>query len=97
MNSRCLALVGLGVLLASITVPLAKNSKKTIKVLSLPGKEWSLLIDLPKFKILERETLADESETRILAINRKTDVIVSVYLERDPEFSSKVECRDCRC
>jgi hypothetical protein len=72
----------------------ADKQSKSITRLSFPGKGWSLLIDLPEFKILEKETRRDKSETMILASNRKTDLVVSVFLESDPEFTSKEQCKD---
>lgn len=70
-----------------------KRSKQT-QSLSLDEADWSLEIDLPRFKIEERATRPDGSGTMLRGASRKTEMIASVFLERNPELSSKEECKE---
>ena len=83
-------------LIGSLSVPIAGQStgSEDTASLSLEGKTWSLLVDLPKFKIEERKTRPDGSGTMIRGASRKTDVVVSVFLERAPNLQSMEECKE---
>ena len=82
--------------MCTVSTLMAEKAERTkhTKNLSLDGKGWSILIELPKFKIIDRWTRSDGSGRSIMAFSRKTGVVVSVYLERNPEFESMEECRD---
>ena len=92
------ARVGLLLLLVgapSSTASAGKEKRnKNVESLSLEGATWSLQIDLPRFKIDERATRPDGSGTMIRGGSRKTDVIVSVFLERASDLHSTEECKE---
>lgn len=61
--------------------------------LSLPGKNWSLLLDLPGFRLEKEATRPDGSGIMLSASNPQTGVLVSVFLERRPDLGSTDACK----
>lgn len=94
---RRIARVGLLLLIVGVLTSstFAKKEKrnKNVESLSLEGTTWSLQIDLPRFKIDEQATRPDGSGTMIRGTSRKTDVTVSVFLERAADLHSTEECK----
>jgi hypothetical protein len=62
--------------------------------LRLPDKSWTLLIDLPGFVLDEQWPGRTGTRRMIRAHDPDTGVIVSAFLERNPELASKEQCRD---
>lgn len=61
--------------------------------LAIPGKNWSLLVDLAGFKLEKEVTLPDASATMVYASNGSTHLVVSVYLESRPDLDSTDACK----
>ena len=62
--------------------------------LQLPDKWWALVIDLPGFVLDEQWPGRNGTRRMIRAHDPETRVIVSAFLERNPELASKEQCRD---
>ena len=67
-------------LLAAALAEEQKGNSDTVK-LSLPGKSWSLVLDLPGFSVEKNEVEAD-GRRYMLATNSATGVVISTYLEK---------------
>jgi len=67
-------------LLAAALAEEQKSNSDTVK-LSLPGKSWSLVLDLPGFSVEKNEVEAD-GRRYMLAANSATGVVISTYLEK---------------
>jgi hypothetical protein len=61
--------------------------------LSLPGKNWSLVVDLPGFTLQKEAARTDGSGTMMMAENLNTDVIISITLESKPDIRSTEACK----
>lgn len=73
----------------------ARGEKGSTQSLSLEGAGWSLLIDLPRFRVDAKETRPDGSGTMIRGSSRKTGLVVSAFLERVPaSFGSASDCKE---
>ena len=62
--------------------------------LQLPDKPWALMIDLPGFVLDEQWPGRNGTRRMIRVHDPETRVIVSAFLERNPELASKEQCRD---
>jgi tetratricopeptide (TPR) repeat protein len=62
--------------------------------LALPGKSWSLLIDLPNFEQDRIETRPDGKGVMIQASHRDYGVVASVFLESRPDLDSTEACKE---
>ena len=62
--------------------------------LQLPDKPWALVIDLPGFVLDEQWPGRNGTRRMVRAHDPETHVIVSAFLERNPELGSKEQCRD---
>jgi hypothetical protein len=62
--------------------------------LQLPDKPWTLVIDLPGFVLDEQWPGRNGTRRMIRAHDPESRVIVSAFLERNPELASKEQCRD---
>jgi hypothetical protein len=62
--------------------------------LQLPDKAWALVIDLPGFVLDEQWPGRNGTRRMIRVHDPDTRVIVSAFLERNPELASKEQCRD---
>jgi hypothetical protein len=62
--------------------------------LQLPDKPWALVIDLPGFVLDEQWPGRNGTRRMIRAHDPDTSVIVSAFLERNPELTAKEQCRD---
>lgn len=62
--------------------------------LQLPDKPWALTIDLPGFVLDEQWPGRNGTRRMIRVHDTETQVIVSAFLERNPELASKEACRD---
>jgi hypothetical protein len=60
---------------------------------TLPGKAWSLVLDLPGFKRESEETRPDGSGAMMMASNEGTGLIVSAFIEREKKRTTTEECR----
>ena len=61
--------------------------------LTLPGKEWSLILDLPGFEREEKETRPDDLGVVKQMVNDKTGLVVTAFIEASP---SPTRCRPAR-
>jgi hypothetical protein len=62
--------------------------------LQFSDKSWALLIDLPGFVLDEQWPGRNATRRMIRVHDAETRVIVSAFLERNPELASKEQCRD---
>ena len=62
--------------------------------LQLPDKPWALVIDLPGFVLDEQWPGRNGTRRMVRAHDPDTHVIVSAFLERNPDLASKEQCRD---
>jgi len=85
-----LAPLALALALAEVASPAHAGGTQQ---LSLPGKDWSLLIDLAGFQIKKSVTRPDGSGAMLEASNRQSRVIVSIFLERRPDLDSSEACK----
>jgi hypothetical protein len=67
-------------LLAAALGEVPESSLNSVK-LSLPGKTWSLVLDLPGFSVEKNELEAD-GRRYLLATNSASGVVISTYLEK---------------
>lgn len=62
--------------------------------LSLPDVSWALEADAPGFVVEQREMAPTGEAVRIFAKDKKTDVLVSIFLEKVPDrIKTPQECR----
>jgi len=86
----------LSLMLVTLSIGAAadKSGRKAgTQALSLAGKTWSLLVDLPGFKRDDEGTRPDGSGTMIQASNKKTNLVASVFLESRSDLGSTEECK----
>jgi len=76
--------------------PLAKEPKEPHKefTLTLPGKEWSLILDLPGFEREEKKTRPDDLGVVKQMVNDKTGFVVSAFIEANPESDTAQACKE---
>jgi hypothetical protein len=67
-------------LLAAALAEEPKSSPDAVK-LSLPGKSWSLVLNLPGFSV-EKNEVQPDGRRYMLATNSATGVVISTYLEK---------------
>ena len=78
-------------LLAAALAEEQKSNSDKVK-LSLPGKSWSLVLDLPGFSVEKNEVEAD-GRRYMLAANSATGVVISTYLEKANAPSDLESCK----
>ena len=66
---------------------------KTVQ-LSLPDKTWSLDINLPDFKIEKASFNKDATGRMLYAINPRTGIIISIFLEKAAFAGNNKVCRE---
>jgi hypothetical protein len=91
---RVLAPLFLVLLLASLEAGAQLSPPGGVWRLQLPDKPWALVIDLPGFVLDEQWPGRNGTLRMIRAHDPETRVIVSAFLERNPELGSKEQCRD---
>jgi hypothetical protein len=84
---HCCAMIALSSLLS-----LAQGAKPLRGRLSLPGKDWGVVLELPGFTVNTVETMADRRRYMV-AENSETHLIVSLTLE-EVKQSNGASCRD---
>jgi tetratricopeptide (TPR) repeat protein len=70
------------------------HASESTHELALPGKSWSLLIDLPGFEQDRAETRPDGRGVMIQASSREYGVVASVFLESRPDLDSTEACKE---
>ena len=80
-------------LLAASLVAAPAAGRSATHVLQFPEHAWQLQIDLPGFVLAERRAGPKEPHVMFRASHPETRVVVSAFLERNPELSSKEQCR----
>jgi hypothetical protein len=60
--------------------------------LRLPERPWALVVDLPGFVLDEQWPERNGTRRMLRAHHPETDVIVSAFLEANPELASKEQC-----
>ena len=93
MKSR---VVFLGILITFLTWPVSSPAQQRgpTLALTLPALEWALEINAPDFNV-EKRTIAPMGDAvYIFATNKKTNVILSAFLERTSTKGTPKEWRD---
>ncbi|HEV8200284.1 MAG TPA: hypothetical protein VGS03_09705 [Candidatus Polarisedimenticolia bacterium] len=65
---------------------------QTFKV-GLPGKDWTLAMDLPGFLLERQDTRPDGATAMLMAHNDATGMTVFAYVTREPKDRSVDECK----
>jgi len=89
-----LLLVSLAALVAATTVWSAQGPSTPAYVLSLAGTGWAVELDLSAHRILEEWTREDGSGAMVFAEPDDGNVLVSAYLEREPQDVDSDRCRE---
>ena len=76
-----------------VASPVVARAQSGTHVLQLPEHPGQLQIDLPGFVLAERRAGPNEPHVMFRASHEETGVIVSAFLERNPDFTSKEQCR----
>ena len=69
------------------------ESPKEAVVLSLPGLNWILEIEVPDFAVSRQEISDDRNSARFFARNEKTTVIMSAFIEKTPKAGTSKDAR----
>lgn len=77
-----------------ITLAVAANEENFNCLFSLPEISWALNINMEGFQIGENILSADGKSRNILASNRETGVVMSVFIEPAIKSGGSKECRD---
>jgi hypothetical protein len=65
---------------------------QTFKV-GLPGKDWTLAMDLPGFLLERQDTRPDGATAMLMAHNDETGMTVFAYVTKEPKDRSVDECK----
>jgi hypothetical protein len=76
-----------------VASPVGVRAQFGTHVLQFPEHAWQLQLDLPGFVLAERRVGPKEPHVMFRASHEETGVIVSAFLERNPDFTSKEQCR----
>ena len=80
--------------LALFAVPcLSQMSKEGVFTMSLPAIGWALQIDLKGFEFKGMELQPDCKGQKMFAVNEKSGVVISAFLEKADRPGDAVECR----
>jgi hypothetical protein len=86
---RCAFVLAAAMTASAMTAAQASDTH----ALQFPEHAWQLQIDLPGFVLAERRAGPKEPHVMFRANDPDTGVVVSAFLERNPEFTSKEQCR----
>jgi hypothetical protein len=81
----------LGVVAAAAAVA-AEPAASTFKV-ALPGKGWSLALDLPGYLLERQDTRPDGATAMMMAHNEQTGMTAFAYVTKEPKYHSVEECK----
>src|SRR5262249_40086895 len=73
--------------------PPKQSAEGTVR-LRAPGPKWSLAIDLPGFDIEPIQIREDPPGTKLSALNRKTGLIVTAFIEQSKSGWTAVNARE---
>lgn len=62
--------------------------------IGLPGIDWTLAVDIPGFKMEEEWTRPDNSGSMVRGTIEESEIIISLFLEREKQSRSSIQCRD---
>lgn len=62
--------------------------------LATPGSSWSLEIDTPGFTLEQKDFSQDGTAARLMAVNKKDNVILSAFLEKAARPGDAKACRE---
>ena len=79
---------------AVLRKPAEESSSRDLMKLSLPGKNWALEFNFRDFQFDETKSLPDLKGRKIMATNKRTDVILSVYLSPARQSLTHKELRE---
>ena len=82
------------VLVASLDLAAQSGAARGTQRLRYADKSWMLLIDLPGFVQVEEWASSNGTRRMFRAKDSETGVIVSAFLERNPELGSHAQCRE---
>jgi hypothetical protein len=93
MRNNCWYLI---VVLAGLCVQPATGAEPAAKplVLCLPDLKWSLEIDAPGFVVGESELSDKGDAARLMAVNRESGIVVSMFLEPAAQAGDAKACRE---
>lgn len=74
--------------LVSTLISLGQNSFK------MPAQDWALAIDLAEFKIEKKGYSPDSSMFQLSATNAKTNMNMSIFIEKTTSTGDKNDCRE---
>jgi hypothetical protein len=74
--------------------PSAAAPQQSRHALGLPGTGWSVALELPGFEVTDEQTRSDGGGTMIEAINQESGMMISLFVEREPEQQGTEACRD---
>jgi hypothetical protein len=69
------------------------RAQPTLRKLTYPGRSWSLVVDLPGFEFEERATRKDLTGIRVFGENKRTGVVLSIFLEKAEGKGGAETCR----
>ncbi len=94
MPSRIRRLVAASLLIAHLPGgPLAERAGAEPRSLTLPGRSWSLVVDLPGFEFSRRETSDDGSRITVAGENPQTHLAITIVIEETRRASDARACR----
>src|SRR5215471_19713693 len=65
-----------------------------VRSFALPGKTWSLVLDLPGFVLGGKETTPDARGIMTTGRNSRSGLTISIYLQKANEEGDSRVCRD---
>jgi hypothetical protein len=81
-------------LVASLDLAAQSGAARGTQRLRYADKSWTLLIDLPGFVQVEEWASRNGTRRMFRARDYETGVVVSAFLERNPELGSHAQCRE---
>ncbi len=81
-------------LVGSLDLVAQSGAARGTQRLRYADKSWTLLIDLPGFVQVEEWASSNGTRRMFRAKDSETGVIVSAFLERNPELGSHAQCRE---
>jgi len=74
--------------------PSAAAPQQSRHTLGLPGSGWGVSLELPGFELSREQIRSDGGGTMIEAINQESGMMISLFVEREPEQKGTEACRD---
>ena len=68
-------------------------SGTALRRLTFPGRDWSLIVDLPGFEFTRRQTRDDGKEIMVFGENPQTHVLISIFIKEAAREGDQFACR----